>query len=151
MSGVPRTVSDIISTRLITPDGVRRAFCDRLCCDRWRLSNTSVVDAELAEGERRVIGSCVSCAWCGELIAVPADRVCRWHEPDDCPEFEPMASYHVQYAVRQLRELVGGPLSPRGFKYLSDHAHALRDCGRLDARDLVKFMRDVQLDWSETW
>ncbi|WP_375425541.1 hypothetical protein [uncultured Friedmanniella sp.] len=144
-------MTDIITTRLTTTDGAKLVFCDQLCCDRWLLSNVSHVQPRVADGPRRIVGSCCHCAWDGELVAAPADGDCRWHQPNSCEAFEPLASYHVAYAARQLRELVGGPLSPRCYRYLTDHARALRDCGRLDARALVEFAQGVRIDWDSSW
>jgi hypothetical protein len=137
-----------LTYRIWTPDKVHRAVCSPDHATLWLMTNRPLLtDARLLNDPLTVAGSCAHCSWCGTLVAEPP--VCRIHDADGCPGFDPLVTEHALRAVRSLKQMyrVDG-LTPRGWQYLERAAQQLHDSGSLTARALVARMRDVAIDWA---
>ena len=150
MPTVKATVSNLVNYRVEVrdggpADGSVRFLCSYVCAERF-LSATNTDDDELRRDPRRIATSCVHCAWCSALVAIPVSG-CVMHDAD-CPEFEPFATVRAGHAVLRLQRKAGRQLPDRAMTYLEDTMGGHAVLGKsLTLNDLVDRVWDVRVDW----
>lgn len=150
MPTVKATVSNLVNYRVEVHDGGPasgsiRFLCSYECSERF-LSATNTDDDELRRDPKRLKTSCVHCAWCSALVAVPIN--CVMHDDGDCPEFEPLTTVRAGHAVLRLQRKAGRRLPDRAMAYLEDTMGGHAVLGKsLTLDDLVARVWDVRVDW----
>lgn len=147
---VKATVSNLVNYRVEVhdggpADGSIRFLCSYQCAERF-LAATHSDDDDLRRDAKRIKTSCVHCAWCSTLVAVPAGG-CVMHG-DDCPQYEPLATVRAGHAVLRLQRRSGRRLPDRAMSYLEETIGGHAVLGKMPAlNDLVDRVWDLRIDW----
>ena len=153
VSGAPATVrrvSDVphvLRHRLVTGGGVHYACCSARCLTALRSVQPAGLHLEDGVAALWPFGTCAHCAWCGELVCVPASE-CRVHNRP-CPEFRWEFTASGLGAMREVRRRSGvGDFTPRALAAFTEVALHLRTAGRYpDIAGLVDGVLDRRVDW----